>query len=208
MHIWTSTPIAKTNNRQEYSDFWSLLDFNALFVLINEWRTPRNTHQRKSGNRKLTIVSPAILKFSNPKPLSAPLFLSHLTHNDNYIAWKSSHMYALINDQWSSLRSAILSLFMRMLTFDLTYCFWKAALKVSSDETSLLNTAKKSPFPNQSMIKNMTMTMTIILTTIMIMNMMTIIIEIWQNYHFSFVDWRWGLASSSPNHLQCLGSPH
>ena len=77
-----------------------------------------------------TIVSPAILKFSKPKPFSGPLFFCHLqkggiTHN------------IFAND-------------FKMAT----YILWKNSRRITSEVAPLLNTAKKSPLPGSVIVWN------------------------------------------------------
>ena len=91
----------------------------------------------------------------------------------------------------------ILILFMR------TYISWKTALNVSSEETSLLNTARKSPLPghyNGDKLKDCFCKLFMATTQLQLRR--------WPKYRFSFADcWR-GQASTSSTPAPRLGSQH
>ena len=92
---------------------------------------------------------------------------------------------------------------MIFILFMRTYISWKTALNVSSEETSLLNTARKSPLPghyNGDKLKDCFCKLFMATTQLQLRR--------WPKYRFSFADcWR-GQASTSSTPAPRLGSQH
>ena len=92
---------------------------------------------------------------------------------------------------------------MIFILFMRTHISWKTALNVSSEETSLLNTARKSPLPDQydgDKLKDCFCKLFMATTQLQLRR--------WPKYRFSFADcWR-GQASTSSTPAPRLGSQH